>query len=93
MKQLSIPYSPPTTINRSTESMASPIAPFTALLRIWVSPRQTLQGLAAAAGWSWVIPIGLALLGFYGHLFVATLFGAPPRDIVMVAGVLAILLG
>lgn len=62
------------------------------VLRLWVRPRPVLLR-AARNGWSWIVPIGLALLFFYAHFFVMAYLGAPHLDQFLFRGVGGIVLG
>lgn len=73
-----------------------PIVPVTApfaLLSIWRHPRLVLTFLAWRGGWSWSLPIGLALLCFYLHFFIRIFLGEPLSELTLVSGALRILIG
>lgn len=65
----------------------------TALVAIWLQPRKVLASLAYGSSWSWLAPIGLALLIFYGRLFTLALLHDPAVKLALVQGFVGILLG
>jgi len=74
-------------------SLRAPIRLHSALLLIWVRPHVVLTSLTAMTGWSWSVPLGLALYCFYIRFFTAAFLGSPSQDWALAGGVVAILLG
>lgn len=80
----------PTVHESSPEPQASL---HSAMISIWLYPRTTLVGLACGHAWSWVVPIGLALLVFYARLFTLALLHDPSVKLSLLQGVVGILIG
>jgi hypothetical protein len=63
------------------------------LVSIWIRPHATLESLTYASGWSWIVPIGFALILFYASLFTMAFLKAPITLWMLLGGLVGILLG
>ncbi len=66
---------------------------FGPLLHIWLHPRMTLTNLAAGGAWSWIAPIGLALLVLYMRLFALAYLHDDHLYGTLMSGAAAVLVG
>ncbi len=64
-----------------------------ALLHFWLHPRVVFSGLAEDSRWSWIPPIGLALLVFYARIFTLAYLRDPSVYWTLAGGAATILLG